>query len=151
MKIADHIKEVEAGIKWLHESLGPLSGIDPARCVTHLENGTGDAWACKSTLERFCIINSMLAWFESRDLAAAKHWTSNAARLRRGMYHGGEGVQCGQEAPATATLEAWQADDYALLKETAQRNADACVAKFVEVLPALFPDRAPVAAVEQGV
>ena len=64
---------------------------------------------------------------------------------------GGEGVQCGQEAPATATLEAWQADDYALLKETAQRNADACVAKFVEVLPTLFPDRAPVAAVEQGV
>lgn len=64
---------------------------------------------------------------------------------------GGEGVHCGQEAPATATLEAWQADDYALLKETAQRNADACVAKFVEVLPTLFPDRAPVAAVEQGV
>ncbi len=64
---------------------------------------------------------------------------------------GGEGVQCGQEAPATATLEAWQADDYALLKETAQRNADACVAKFVEVLPTLFPDRAPVAADEQGV
>lgn len=72
---------------------------------------------------------------------------------------GGEGVHCGQEAPATATLEAWQADDYALLKETAQRNADACVAKFVEVLPTLFPDRAPVAAepavveaaIEQGV
>lgn len=86
MKIADHIKEVEAGIKWLYESLGPLSGIDPARCVTHLEDGTGDPWACKSTLERFCIINSMLAWFESRDLTAAKHWASNAARLRRGMY-----------------------------------------------------------------
>jgi len=67
---------------------------------------------------------------------------------------GGEGVHCGQEAPATATLEAWQADDYALLKETAQRNADACVAKFVEVLPTLFPDRMPAAVeatVEQGV
>ncbi len=60
MKNADHFKEVEAGINWLDESLGPLSGIDPDRCIAHLENGTGDLWACKSTLERFCIINSML-------------------------------------------------------------------------------------------
>ena len=58
---------------------------------------------------------------------------------------GGEGVQCGQTQPVSAPLEAWQANDYALAKETAQKYADECVAQFVAVLPTLFPDRAAAA------
>ena len=36
---------------------------------------------------------------------------------------GGEGVQCQVDAPVAAPLEAWQADDYALVKQTAERTA----------------------------
>jgi hypothetical protein len=54
---------------------------------------------------------------------------------------GGEGVQCQVDAPVAAPLEAWQADDYALVKQTAERYSDQCLARFVETLPSLFPDR----------
>jgi len=59
---------------------------------------------------------------------------------------GGEGVQCTVERPVSATLEAWQADDYALARQTAREYTDACAAKFAAVLPTLFPDRQAVAA-----
>ncbi len=59
---------------------------------------------------------------------------------------GGEGVQCQVDAPVAAPLEAWQADDYALVKQTAERYSDQCLARFVETLPSLFPDRSAAAA-----
>lgn len=59
---------------------------------------------------------------------------------------GGEGVQCTVEQPVSATLDAWQADEYALARQTAQQYTDTCVAKFVGVLPTLFPDHPAVAA-----
>lgn len=59
---------------------------------------------------------------------------------------GGEGVQCQVDAPVAAPLDAWQADDYALVKQTAERYSDQCLARFVETLPSLFPDRSAAAA-----
>ncbi|MGF6418825.1 hypothetical protein ABH900_002328 [Stenotrophomonas sp. AN71] len=59
---------------------------------------------------------------------------------------GGEGVQCQVDEPVAATLEAWQADDYALVRQTAERYSDQCLARFVETLPSLFPDRSAAAA-----
>jgi len=58
---------------------------------------------------------------------------------------GGEGAHCRIAEPVSASLEAWQADDYALVRQTAERYAEACVASFVQTLPTLFPDTAPVA------
>lgn len=62
---------------------------------------------------------------------------------------GGEGAHCSVAEPVSAPLEAWQADDYAMAKQVAQRYTDECAAKFVASLPTLFPDRSPVA-VEQA-
>jgi hypothetical protein len=62
---------------------------------------------------------------------------------------GGEGAHCSVAEPVSAPLEAWQADDYAMARQVAQRYTDACAARFVAALPTLFPDRSPVAA-EQG-
>jgi len=57
---------------------------------------------------------------------------------------GGEGAHCSVAEPVSAPLEAWQADDYAMARQVAQRYTDACVAKFVAALPTLFPDRSSV-------
>lgn len=57
---------------------------------------------------------------------------------------GGEGAKCSVAEPIAAPLETWQADDYALVKQTIQRYADECVAKFAAALPTLFPDKHPV-------
>ncbi|WP_225042749.1 hypothetical protein [Xanthomonas campestris] len=51
-----------------------------------------------------------------------------------------------QPTPRTASLEEWEADNYALVKQTAQAYADECAAKFAERLPQWFPDTATVAA-----
>ncbi|MBW8776777.1 MAG: hypothetical protein JF596_17725 [Stenotrophomonas sp.] len=59
---------------------------------------------------------------------------------------GGEGVQCQVDEPVAAPLDAWQADDYALVKQTAERYSDQCLARFVETLPSLFPDHSAAAA-----
>ncbi|MEA9577771.1 hypothetical protein VC218_02205 [Xanthomonas nasturtii] len=48
--------------------------------------------------------------------------------------------------PRTASLEEWEANDYALVKEAAQAYSDECAAKFAEQLPQWFPDRATVTA-----
>ncbi|MFO3705582.1 hypothetical protein ACI6Q5_11460 [Xanthomonas codiaei] len=48
--------------------------------------------------------------------------------------------------PRTASLEEWEANDYALVKEAAQAYSDECAAKFAERLPQWFPDREAVAA-----
>lgn len=61
---------------------------------------------------------------------------------------GGEGAQCSVAEPIAAPLETWQADDYALVKQTIQRYADECVAKFAAALPTLFPDKHPVVMVD---
>ncbi|MBB4132456.1 hypothetical protein [Xanthomonas sp. 3075] len=47
--------------------------------------------------------------------------------------------------PRTASLEEWEANDYALVKEAAQAYSDECAAKFAERLPQWFPDREAVA------
>ncbi|MCL1551976.1 hypothetical protein [Xanthomonas nasturtii] len=47
--------------------------------------------------------------------------------------------------PRTASLEQWEANDYALVKEAAQAYSDECAAKFAERLPQWFPDREAVA------
>ncbi len=47
-----------------------------------------------------------------------------------------------QPTPRTASLEEWQANNYALIKEAAQAYSDECAAKFAEQLPQWFPDRA---------
>lgn len=57
---------------------------------------------------------------------------------------GGEGAQCNVAEPVAAPLEAWQADDYAMVKQTVQRYADDCLVQFVATLPTLFPDKHPV-------
>ncbi|MEN4952229.1 hypothetical protein [Stenotrophomonas sp. TWI819] len=57
---------------------------------------------------------------------------------------GGEGAQCNVTEPVAAPLEAWQADDYAMVKQTVQRYADDCLVQFVATLPTLFPDKHPV-------
>ncbi|WP_349656055.1 hypothetical protein [Xanthomonas sp. 10-10] len=46
----------------------------------------------------------------------------------------------------TASLEEWQANDYAMVKEAAQAYSDECAAKLAEQLPQWFPDRATVTA-----
>ncbi|MEA9884215.1 hypothetical protein VDG05_07640 [Xanthomonas campestris pv. raphani] len=51
-----------------------------------------------------------------------------------------------QPTPRTASLEEWEANNYALVKQTAQAYADECAAKFAERLPQWFPDTATVAA-----
>jgi hypothetical protein len=56
---------------------------------------------------------------------------------------GGEGAHCNVAEPVVAPLETWQADDYALVKQTVQRYTDECVAQFVATLPTLFPDTHP--------
>lgn len=56
---------------------------------------------------------------------------------------GGEGAHCRVAEPVSAPLDAWQADDYALARQTAERYAEACVASFAATLPTLFPDRTP--------
>jgi hypothetical protein len=86
MKSDKHTASIQEGIERLNESLNPDLGINVDRCVTLIEDGKGDPWACKSTLERFSIIKSMLAWFEGRDLVGMKNWAFNAAKLRRAMY-----------------------------------------------------------------
>ncbi|MEA5122772.1 hypothetical protein [Xanthomonas floridensis] len=48
--------------------------------------------------------------------------------------------------PRTASLEEWEANDYALVKQAAQAYSDECAAKFAERLPQWFPDREAVAA-----
>lgn len=48
--------------------------------------------------------------------------------------------------PRTASLEEWEANDYAMVKEAAQAYSDECAAKFAEQLPQWFPDRATVTA-----
>lgn len=58
---------------------------------------------------------------------------------------GGEGAHCRIAEPVSASLEAWQADDYALARQTAERYAEACVASFAATLPTLFPDGTPAA------
>ncbi|WP_031424966.1 hypothetical protein [Xanthomonas euvesicatoria] len=47
--------------------------------------------------------------------------------------------------PRTASLEEWEANDYALVKAAAQAYSDECAAKFAEQLPQWFPDREAVA------
>ncbi|AKN94579.1 hypothetical protein ACU10_17655 [Xanthomonas oryzae pv. oryzicola] len=47
--------------------------------------------------------------------------------------------------PRTASLEEWEANDYALVKEAAQAYSDECASKFAERLPQWFPDREAVA------
>ncbi|MBB3826517.1 hypothetical protein [Xanthomonas arboricola] len=47
--------------------------------------------------------------------------------------------------PRTASIEQWEANDYALVKEAAQAYSDECAAKFAERLPQWFPDREAVA------
>ncbi len=47
--------------------------------------------------------------------------------------------------PRTASLEEWEANDYALVKQAAQAYSDECAAKFAEQLPQWFPDREAVA------
>lgn len=47
--------------------------------------------------------------------------------------------------PRTASLEEWEANDYALVKEAAQAYSDECAARFAERLPQWFPDRQIVA------
>ncbi|MEA9843132.1 hypothetical protein [Xanthomonas campestris] len=51
-----------------------------------------------------------------------------------------------QPTQRTASLEEWEANNYALVKQTAQAYADECAAKFAERLPQWFPDTATVAA-----
>ncbi|KQQ78666.1 hypothetical protein ASF73_03870 [Xanthomonas sp. Leaf131] len=51
-----------------------------------------------------------------------------------------------QPTPRTASIEEWEANDYALVKEAAQAYSDECAAKFAERLPQWFPDREAVAA-----
>ncbi len=48
--------------------------------------------------------------------------------------------------PRTASLEEWEANDYALVKEAAQAYSEECAARFAEQLPQWFPDREAVAA-----
>ncbi|CAD0352250.1 hypothetical protein [Xanthomonas hortorum] len=48
--------------------------------------------------------------------------------------------------PRTASLEQWEANDYALVKEAARAYSEECAAKFAEQLPQWFPDREAVAA-----
>ncbi|MCC4620820.1 hypothetical protein LL965_12255 [Xanthomonas cassavae CFBP 4642] len=48
--------------------------------------------------------------------------------------------------PRTASLEEWEANDYALVKQAAQAYSDECAAKFAERLPQWFPDKEAVAA-----
>ncbi|WP_167455847.1 hypothetical protein [Xanthomonas dyei] len=50
-----------------------------------------------------------------------------------------------QPTPRTASIEEWEANDYALVKEAAQAYSDECAAKFAERLPQWFPDREAVA------
>lgn len=47
--------------------------------------------------------------------------------------------------PRTASLEEWEANDYALVKQAAQAYSEECAAKFAEQLPQWFPDREAVA------
>ncbi|KAB7765854.1 hypothetical protein CKY51_14770 [Xanthomonas maliensis] len=51
-----------------------------------------------------------------------------------------------QPTPRTASIEEWEANDYALVKEAAQAYSDECAAKFAEQLPQWFPDKEAVAA-----
>ncbi|MCC4586064.1 hypothetical protein LL962_02845 [Xanthomonas sp. NCPPB 1067] len=48
--------------------------------------------------------------------------------------------------PRTASLQEWEADNYALVKQAAQAYTDECAARFAERLPQWFPDTATVAA-----
>lgn len=48
--------------------------------------------------------------------------------------------------PRTASIQEWEANDYALVKEVAQAYSDECAGKLAEQLPQWFPDRAAVAA-----
>ncbi|MCC8619380.1 hypothetical protein [Xanthomonas vesicatoria] len=48
--------------------------------------------------------------------------------------------------PRVASLEEWEANDYALVKEAAHAYSAECAAKFAEHLPQWFPDRETVAA-----
>lgn len=51
-----------------------------------------------------------------------------------------------QPTPRTASIEEWEANDYALVKAAAQAYSDECAAKLAERLPQWFPDREAVAA-----
>ena len=53
-------------------------------------------------------------------------------------------VYCRDE-PRMATLEEWQADDYAKVKAVASEMAERCVAQYAEKLPTLFPELAAAA------
>ncbi|QHG88423.1 MULTISPECIES: hypothetical protein [Xanthomonas] len=48
--------------------------------------------------------------------------------------------------PRTASLQEWEADNYALVKQAAQAYTDECAARFADGLPQWFPDTAAVAA-----
>lgn len=52
---------------------------------------------------------------------------------------GGEGIHCHSE-PVAASLEQWQADDYALVKQTSAGYAEKCIEQFAAQLPVLFPN-----------
>ena len=77
---------VDAGIERLKLFLDPALGLNADACISHIEAGTGDAYACRAELYDFSMIKALLAWFEHHDLSALKQWSFVAGTLRRAMY-----------------------------------------------------------------
>lgn len=136
----------------LHPAFGPMQAQVRIRLNDYFKAHPGavpsEEKPVQATLGDFILVYQELD--DSQTLYELRQSLSLGFPYRRKLptmrLTGGEGAHCNVAEPVAAPLETWQADDYALVKQTVQRYTDECVAQFVATLPTLFPDTHPVAA-----
>ena len=134
----------------VHPAFGPMQAQVRTRLDDYFKAHPGavpsEQKTVQATLGDFILVYQELD--DSQTLYELRQSLSLGFPYRRKLpsmrLTGGEGAHCKVTEPVAAPLEAWQADDYALVKQTVQRYADDCLVQFVASLPTLFPDKHPV-------
>jgi hypothetical protein len=134
----------------VHPAFGPMQAQVRTRLDDYFKAHPGavprEEKTVQATLGDFILVYQELD--DSQTLYELRQSLSLGFPYRRKLptmrLTGGEGAQCNVTEPVAAPLEAWQADDYAMVKQTVKRYADDCLVQFVATLPTLFPDKHPV-------
>jgi Immunity protein 49 len=77
--------EKHVAVRNLRNALGSLKNSADLGS-SNLNSGKGDPIGCVMLLQNYCMAESMLAWFDTRDLTLCKQWAYVTARMQQIEY-----------------------------------------------------------------